>query len=123
MPIAIDPGRVVDYVLEADRKLPKEKQTIFKVKVLRATELARLQDEFSVFNRDGSFTIKTGSKELAILDMGITGWENFKDKNGKTIPFDEKNPDRWDVLRRDYRTELANFITEQTQLNEDELKN
>jgi len=123
MAIAIEPGRIVDYVLKNDRKLPKEQQTVFKIKVLTARELAQIEDSYSTIDMDGQFHFKTGTRTLAILDVAVTGWENLKDKKEQPIPYDKGNANRWDYLRQDYRTELANFITEQTRLNEGELKN
>lgn len=149
MPIAIDPTKVFDYVLECDRKqpcecggeekecaeckgtgfknTPRDQQTIFKLKVLKARELAQLEDNLSSVSvaEDGMPKVKVnaGTQVLRILGMGLTGWENLKDKGGKAIEFKTNGTINWDYLKQDWRRELANEITEQTRLGEELVKN
>lgn len=127
MAIAVDPNRTFDYVLKGDRKLPVEQQTVFKLKVLSAKELARLEDNISLMDLNGVMQVKSGSIILETLRIGLRGWDTFHDKNGNLIEFRDNNgkprDDNFDLLRPEWRRELANAITEQTKLSGDEIKN
>ncbi len=127
MPIAVDPSKSWDYVLLVDRELPPEQQTIFELKVLSARDLAAIQDGATKGNVDGSLEFKSGTQTLRILEMGVRGWRNFKDDTGADVPYRENNgkprPENWDCLRPEWRRELANAITEQNRLSEEERKN
>src|SRR5512139_1751638 len=104
---AVDPSRAFDYVLEEDRKLEKDEQTIFHLKVLSARELAQLEDAMSTvkLGTEGTMQINSGSHVLKVLDMGVVGWDNLKGENGNLIAFDKKDQKRWDYLRPDWRRE------------------
>lgn len=123
MAIAVDPNRTFDYILKEDRDLPAEQQTVFKLKVLSARELARLEDSVSVMDKDGNWQVKVGTKALEILSCGIKGWENLRNRAGIFIPFSGIMDNNFDLLRPEWRRELADAITEQANLSEDERKN
>lgn len=123
MAIAVDPNRTFDYVLTEDRSLPAEQQTVFKLKVLSARELARLEDSVSVMDKNGNWQVKVGTKVLEILSCGLKGWANFKHQNGNLVIFSGASEDSFDRLRPEWRRELADAITEQANLSEDEIKN
>ena len=127
MPVAVDPNKSWEYVLACDRELPPEQRTVFELKVLTARALATIQDGATTGNVDGSLMFKSGSQTLRILDLGVCGWRNFKDADGADVPYRENNgkprPENWDCLRPEWRVELANAITEQNRLSEEERKN
>ncbi|MDD5762175.1 MAG: hypothetical protein PHP88_06650 [bacterium] len=127
MPIAVDPNKSWEYVLLVDRELPPEQQTVFELKVLTARDLASIQDGSTTGNVDGSLMFKSGTQTLRILDLGVSGWRNFKNESGAEVPFRDNNgkprSENWDVLRPEWRRELANAITEQNRLTEEERKN
>lgn len=128
MPIAVDPEKTFDYILKRERSLPIEQQTIFHLKVLTARELAGIEDNVSRINTaDGSMTVKTGSTILDTLKKGLRGWENFKDAQGNAVLYRENNgvprDDNFDRLLPADRRELANAITEQNRLTEEQIKN
>ncbi len=123
MAVAIDPNTTFDYVLKEDRKLPREQQTVFKLKVLSARELARIEDNIAVFDKEGNQAVRMGTKVIEILSAGLRGWENLRDRNGGVITYSEHREDRFDLLRPGWRRELADAITEQAGLSEDEVKN
>ena len=126
-PIAIDPNQTWEYVLECDRDLPPDQQTAFELKVLTARELAAIQDGATKGNVDGSLEFRSGTQTLRILELGVRGWRNFKDAAGTDVPFRENSGkprlENWDVLRPEWRRELANAITEQNRVTEEERKN
>lgn len=134
MPIALDPKRTSEFVLSCDRKdesgkpIPKEKQTVFELRVLTARELAQLEDELSEVDMRGTIKVKAGSQVLKILKLGLVGWKNFKDGKGNEIQFqkDKEGVPReqnWNYLKQNWRREIADAITEQTNLTEEQLKN
>ncbi len=126
MPIAVDPGKTFDYVLECDRTLPAEEQTVFEIKVLSARELADIEDKATKFV-DGGLEFRTGSQVLKILELGVKGWKNFRGRDGAEISFRDNNgrprPENWDLLRPEWRRELSNAVTEQNRVTEAERKN
>jgi len=50
--IALDPRQTRNYILEADRELPEDQQTIFKLKDLDEGTLIRLMDSIEVTRGD-----------------------------------------------------------------------
>jgi len=80
MAIALTTKSVTEYVLERERSLPKEEQTVW---LLRPLSLAfRLQ----ISELDG----KSDGWQRAIsscLRGSLAGWRNFKDADGKDVPF------------------------------------
>jgi hypothetical protein len=127
MPIAIDPGKTWDYVLKCDRELPEEQRTVFSLRVLTAKQLAELEDRAVRSDPAGNLEYRTGTSTLQILKMGVTGWKNFRGADGSEIQFRENNgnprDENWDLLRPEWRRELANAVTEQNRLSEEERKN
>lgn len=127
MAIAVDPARTFDYVLQCDRELPKEQQTVFQLKVLTAKELAQIEDNAVVIDKEEKIAVNSGSTVLKTLRVGLQAWENFKDANGNPVMFQRKAGivcyENFDRLRPEWRRELANAITEQTRLTEDQVKN
>lgn len=124
MAIAIDPHRSIRYVLREDRALPLESQTVFLLKVLSARELAQIEDAMSVVTPGGDVCVRTGSQTLRTLELGLTGWENFKRPDGAMLAFDAATKSvNWDYLRPEWRRELSHAILEQTRLTGDQEKN
>lgn len=127
MAIAVDPKKVFDYVLLCDREQPKEQQTIFHLKVLTARELADIEDKAARADMQGNLEFRSGTQIIRILNAGMKGWSNFKNAAGEEVAFRENNgaprQENWDVLRPEWRRELANAITEQNALTEADQKN
>lgn len=127
MPIAVDPNKSWDYVLLVDRMLPPEEQTVFNLRVLSARELAEIEDGAAKSDLAGNIEFRGGTQTLRILSLGVTGWRNFRDAQGNEITFRENNgkprAENWDCLRPEWRKELANAVTEQNRLSEEERKN
>ena len=130
MAIALDPTKPFDYILTEDRDKPLEDQTVFKLKVLTARELANVEDGMAALISDtGEVAIKTGSQLLKILQFGLRGWENLKDGSGNDVPYrgrgpsGEPHPETLDKVQPHHRRELADTITEVNRLDEEEAKN
>lgn len=122
MPIALDPRQEFDYVLQCDRALPVDQQTVFVLRGLTVAEEARIEDSLAVL-ADGGVSMRSGEQKLQILRMGLRGWRNFRRADGTEVPFQKVNGHpghvtdaSLDFLAPEWRTELANAITERGKL-------
>lgn len=125
--IARDPRTTWDYVLVADRALPKEERTVFHIRHLTAAEEHEALDTVHVDSAGGDLLIRnTGSRALAILRAGLAGWTNLRDAAGGQVSFEGAKSGRAteaDLMRLTLgqRMELARAIESETQVSEDEL--
>lgn len=124
MAIAINPTQTFDYVLRADRELPAEEQTVWKLRGLSHRERAQVEDNLATQGGDGQLSFRIGSQRLEILKAGLLGFENFLDAEGRPVPFDRQGAavhDRTlDRIAEADATELANAITARNSLSEKE---
>jgi uncharacterized protein YcfJ len=96
MPIALNINATKRYVLEADRKLPQEHQTIFILGNLPLEERIKIEDEQAQYGvstdknpeAKADMTIKQHKRNLEIVKLGLVGFENFKDGDGKDVLFE-----------------------------------
>jgi hypothetical protein len=121
------------YVLEEERKLPPEKQTRWKLKTLEyaeAEELEGLQIVVDAFV--GRQYVVNGLKKARLaLNVGLLGWENFRDEGGSEITFrggsrDDRRaiPDELlSLIRPTWAMELANAIRNEASLDLETAKN
>jgi len=133
----ISPNAEYRYILECDRNLPAEEQTVFILRPLTYAEYTQIEDNVIEstsevrrgYRKKGGDEFKmkilSGSQEKRILCSGIKRIENFKDENGNEIEWDFhwKDSDKMKVLsmlKPVYRRELANVITEASYLDEDD---
>jgi len=100
-----------DYVCKCDKKLPKEDQTIFRVRFLTTEEQADIRDGLYGVTGVGASrkeVLKTGSTTYKALELGLLGWENFKyEDTGEAIPFSIEN---FSCIAPAERDEIANYI-------------
>lgn len=95
MVIALDPLQENDYICKADRDLPEEDQTVWKIKPLSAKEKMVLEDKYmlaSASAKEGdqvetSFDIKIHRRNYDALNIGLVGWENLNDSEGNPVKF------------------------------------
>jgi len=134
MPIAVDPRQPWDYVLKAERN--NETPTKFHLRPLTCGELATVEDNLAAFNAEsGEARLLSGTQTLKILRMGLVGWSDFYDAEGKPVEFqgtrrkvagqDVVQPDdiTLDRLVPADRREIAEAITEQNRLTDTDRKN
>lgn len=115
MPVALHPNQLSLYVLREDRELSPEKQTRFKIRALSpttyfgivrdakdfaetiqaATPKAPIESLEPAEEKDApavpeslEWTRPYADRVMALLKIGLGGWENFKDADGKDVPFD-----------------------------------
>jgi hypothetical protein len=128
--IALDPRQTRNYILEADRELPEDQQTIFKLKDLDEGTLIRLMDSIEVTRGDnGEARISSGgmgTRVYTIVQAGLVGWRNLRDGAGNSIPFHKNevtNKIDDDLLARlpwTAKMELANAIEAGAKLTEEQ---
>ena len=132
MPIAIDPTRPWNYVLECDRGTPSP--TVWKLKPLTCREHARLQDSMASVNQvDRTINVSSGTQTLEACRMGIVGVDNYFDAGGAPVKFMFKfskelgreivSYEFLDTLKPEWRDELAKAITERNEITEADSKN
>jgi len=114
----------VPFILECDRDEPEEKQTTFYIRPLSAKQSATLQDsmKFSGVGKEATMQ-NIGSNTLDMVRIGLVGWDNFKDEEGKDIKFLKDMDANLDRLAVTYRYELAGKIMELSNLGDEEVKN
>jgi len=127
MVFAIDPTQPFDFVLECDRGLPYEEQTIWELKPLNVREAAKIEDGAVLFKEGGSeAAVASGSTTINVLKMGLKGVRNFRAADGSEVPFtttkqgSEVSDTFLSRIAPEHRRELANAITEGAHLGEEE---
>ena len=128
MPIALDPKATFEYVLEDDRALPPEEQTVFNLRGLTVAEEARVADSMiSGLPGQDELSFRSGTHQLTVLRYGLRGWTGFLDSEGKPVQFETSNGSprqvkdaSLDRILPKYRTEIVNAILERGSVNEDE---
>ena len=92
MATGIDPNKIDRYVLEADRKLPEEKRTVFLLKSLRHSKKVAMFSDIKLEKRviDGE-EVEIPERPVeyvtGLVRSSLCGWENFKTAEGEEIPF------------------------------------
>lgn len=87
--IVRSPKQTWPYVLFADRRLPREQQTVWKLKHLTLAEEQALLDNWSRDPITGQAVRNAiGSEHLTVLRRGLVGWTNLLDADGLAIPFE-----------------------------------
>ena len=131
MPTPINPRERYPYVLKRERSLPVEGQTRFFLRPLTCEELASLEDNSVRFNvQTDEMRVQSGTTLIRTLQLGLVGWENFGGAEFKVTTIGgtktvrtEVTKECLDLLSPADRRELANAITEQNRLTEDDRGN
>jgi hypothetical protein len=125
------------YVCKADRELPADKQTRFRLRRLPATiglQLDNLHDATAA----GHVSLRLGDQRIVCLVAGLAGWENLQNSKGEPVEFHAhagerthfgitiKNPAQLEsvnALPEDVAEELAIAIRNGSDLTADDVKN
>lgn len=120
--IAKIPRERFKYVLEADKKLPKEQQTVFHLRAMSAEEEAHIVNL--------AWTHGPGTGDLERVIRGLKGWNNLRDEAGNPVVFKERDVDgekMADPSSLDYIEgsipELSRAIRNRFRVTEDDVKN
>jgi hypothetical protein len=115
MVIAIDPLEEFEYVLEEERKEPRDTQTIWKLVTLDIRQRARLEDEQAVGTLDSesarvdAVKLNAGNMNYLALRAGLRGVENFPDRNGGVVEF--KADKMLNILGKQMRPATDDFLS------------
>ncbi len=120
--VGLDPTKERTYVAKCEQELPKDEQTVYKVRMLRLHEAANIKDDIyrvTGLGKERKETLRTGSIEVEVLKTCMLGWENFKSDEGKDVPFNLENID-W--IPAEVRSEISDFCSGE-RVEEKEAKN
>lgn len=82
MPIALDPKRRSDFIVEAERGTP-ETATVFHIRALTYRQRREVEDALFAFEHGaGNAVNRTGLARTIRLKYGLTGWRNFNGADG-----------------------------------------
>lgn len=133
---AANPKSNYNYIVEDDRELPKEEQTVFVLSHLTLEQEEYLDNRVGQVNDDG-YAVNAGTIPLIRLHLGLVEIQNFFDNNGKPITLERDKTKKsslpgvgrpWKTsilqkIEKKYREEIAEAIQKGVELSEDELKN
>jgi hypothetical protein len=126
--IARSPKSTWKYVLERDRSLPKEEQTVWKLKHLTLAQEHAIIDQVAYDPITGRGVRQAaGTEHLRSLRHGLVGWENFQREDKTQIEF-EAGPlggakdELLYLLPLGAREELAQAIENELSIDEAELR-
>lgn len=81
------PRKGREYVLESERDLPTEEQTVFLLDDLKERDRVKVMDSFAVGQSEDGTTIRgTGTRTYLVLKGGLRGWRNLTDDTGLDVP-------------------------------------
>lgn len=88
MPIALDPKRRADFIIEAERGNP-DTATVFQIRALTYRQRREVEDALFAFEQaEGKAVSRTGMARHLRLRFGLTGWRNFNDASKQPIKFE-----------------------------------
>jgi hypothetical protein len=73
--------------LSSDPAKGTPEATRFIIGSLSAREMAGIKDKSSKFDSKGNFSNEGNKAALEVVRLGLKGWENFLDADGKEIAF------------------------------------
>jgi len=116
---------------ELQYDIPKELWPVFFLKGIDGVQATMMEDrllgEATYDGNQVKTSIHSGKIRVRICKLGILGWKNFRDIQGNLIPRPELDSDgtvtedSLKIISASLMVELANAITEQSRLTEDEL--
>ena len=87
MVIAVNANETFPYICRAERELPKEKQTVFRLRRLPASVGMSLDNLHEAASTGAHVTLRVGAQRNVTLRAGLAGWENLPDSDGKPVEF------------------------------------
>lgn len=127
----LDPNADHEYILKRERG--SENPTVFLCRFQHYRDRAKFFDTLKTGGAEGT-ALNAGTRERNVLRAGLVGWRNLLDSEGHDVPFKTDpsrkengrecvSEDSLNLLPGNVLTEIANFITERSTLDEDERKN
>lgn len=110
---ALDKLLPFDFIIESDRALPADEQTVFRLRPLTAIEYQRAGEHSAV---------STAECWRYVLKSALLGWSNFRDSAGE-VKFLSEITANLSRLSHEQTGEIANKILESSQVTENDRKN
>ena len=121
---AIDANKSYEYIVKDERKLKDVEKTVFLCKFLDPQTAADLGDriyQVSGLGNKRKEQLLTGTQKYSILKTCLVGWKNMRNDSGVEIEFDNKKiADMIAMIPPKYRTEIANYISGESEIEEGE---
>ena len=73
-------------VVYKDKNVAKEKQAVFILRRLSASEVNSIDDEITVSKGDASFAYLGGTASRMKIDIALVDWKNIENDDGKEVP-------------------------------------
>lgn len=127
-----NPEKTCQYVLQCDRELKKEEQTVFHYRPADLDAQYEMLDNNLVMEKrtDGTQVTKMSfdkSKEASVLLKCIVQIDNLKDQDGETLLWTkgntEANKSVLSAIPGEFRLELLQIIRTGNELEAEEVKN
>jgi hypothetical protein len=117
-----------EYVLEAERELPVEKRTTWRLRPLNyATHREAMRTSLSLSDETQFIEVDGFGKAAKILNYALLGWTNFRNEDGVEMEFqrcaDGTLPPQVLDLLVDVAVELSNAVTRHGAATKDHAKN
>lgn len=87
MAVARTTRETFDFVLEADRALPPEQQTVFHLRSLSQATMMAIENLMTIDPSMATMSLRSGDQKLLVLRAGLAGWTRFMDADGVEVPF------------------------------------
>lgn len=143
MVIAITPGETWDYIIEDERELESDEQTVFVLRTLTNAQHKHVSRPFAFQTQkvgrkqrqaqDTEVGFDTGEYLDRAIKAGLDDVRNFRGRDGVEIPFAASAPrngkraqvteEFLDRIPNGIRTEIAGAILDGEKLEVDEVKN
>jgi hypothetical protein len=123
MVIAVNPRQSFEYVIQSERDLKPELQTVWICRCLDAREEAEVNDVLLGGLDTRDLVVRSGSVQRETLLRGLTGWVNFRDVSGADVQQPTKDRpigELLDLIPSVVRGEIANAIARRGKLSEAE---
>jgi len=102
----------IDVVLDAEKELPKEQQTVFNLRQLTGADKMMLAHQASRGATDTEVA-------LYMVNRCLVGWENMLDEHGNPLRYSKDNVD---LLSVETLTELATLCYDAGLIHEEDKK-
>lgn len=103
MPISSNPNATSPFWLDCDAEIPLDKRPVFLVRFMTTKQVDQHADLMRRAYEDPD-PRRTAELLLEAVHIGIAGWKNFNDPDGKPIPFSDQayfdalsDRERWQV--------------------------
>lgn len=115
--IKLNPRKTVEYVLESERNIPKEEQTVFEIATLTVEQESIVKDAIFVNGKASPY-----NQYAVAFKMGVRNVRNLVDANDEKIEY--KNSDEIiSAIPRSDRDEVGLFVLRSIERSKEETKN